>query len=95
MQLLCQVYFGPAIGEPFERVKRARHTVWVAATMLIQMAGDHGMESSESNRSLVTKWCGQIWEGYGAEGQQPDELTETVNRAVADIEALCRRHLKP
>ena len=93
MQLLCQVYFGPEAGEPFERVKKARHTVWVGATMLLQTAGEHGMDS-ESNRKLVAKWYSHIWEGYGAEGQQPDELSDAVNRAVADIEAMCRPHLK-
>lgn len=56
MQLLCQVYFGPAAGDPFERVKKARHTVWVAATMLLQTAGEHGMDR-DSNRKLVQKWC--------------------------------------
>jgi len=80
MQLLCQVYFGPEAGEPFER---ARHTVWVAATMLIRTAGEHGM-----NRKLVDKWCGQIW------GLDEDELTDAVSGAGADIEAMCRPHLK-
>jgi hypothetical protein len=65
MQLLCHVYFGPEAGQPFERVKKVRHTVWVAATMLIRTAGDRGMDS---NRKLIEKWCSQIWEGYGVEG---------------------------
>jgi len=93
MQLLCHVYFGPEAGQPFERVKKARHTVWVSATMLLQTAGEHGMDS-DSNRKLVAKWSSHIWEGYGAEGQQPDELSEMVSRAVADIEAMCRPYLK-
>jgi len=93
MQLLCQVYFGPEAGQPFERVKTARHTVSVAARMLLQTAGEYGMDS-DSNRKLVAKWYSHIWEGYGVEGAQPDELTDTVTRAVADIEAMCRPHLK-
>lgn len=94
MQLLCQVYFGAEAGQPFERVKRARHAVWVAATMLIRTAGEYGMDS-DSNRKLVDKWRSQIWEGSGADGQQSDELTDTVSGAVAAIETLCRAHLKP
>jgi hypothetical protein len=93
MQLLCQVYFDHEAGQSFERVKKARHTVSVAARMLLQTAGEHGMDSA-SNRKLVAKWCSHIWEGYGVEGAQPDELTEMVSRAVADIEAMCRPHLR-
>lgn len=93
MQLLCQVYFGHEAGQPFERVKKARHTVWVAATMLLRTAGEHGMDS-DSNRRLVQKWCSQIWESYSMEGEKTDELTDTVTRAVTDIETMCRPHLK-
>lgn len=93
MQLLCQVYFGPEAGAPFERVKKARHAVWVAASMLIRTAGDPGMDR-DSNRKLVDKWRSQIWEGSGADGSQSDELTDAVSGAVAAIEAMCRPHLK-
>jgi hypothetical protein len=57
--------------------------------MLLQPAGERDVD-----RELTRKCRSEIWEGYGAGGQRPDQLTEMVARAVADIEAMCRPHLK-
>jgi hypothetical protein len=86
MQLLCQVYFDAKSGVPFERIKKARQSVWAAATALLTTAGD------DVERPLTEKWRGYIWEGMV--DAAADELTQAVTTAVAEIEALCRPHLK-
>jgi hypothetical protein len=90
MRLLCQVHFGSESAKPFDAILRARHTVAVAARMLINTAGEQGVGGK-----LREQWQGQIWESYGSGGDSADDaIVKSVIAAVEQIEAMCRPHLK-
>lgn len=96
VQLLCQVFFGHTAARPFKDLVKARHSVRVAATMLLQSIKDQ--ERGRLDPKLWERWSAIIWEGYGpvgdGEGEREDEISRSVNAAVAEIETLCRQHLK-
>lgn len=89
-RLLCQVYFGDESVAPFDEILQARKKVAIAARMLVDFVGEHGVD-----RGLYSKLQGDIWEGYSSNGDAAnDAITKSVAGAVAAIEGLCRPHLR-
>jgi len=89
-RLLCQVHFGADAIRPFDAILGARHTVAVAARMLISTAGDRLVQPG-----FREQLKGQIWESYSSEGDvSKDSITKSVVDAVTEIEAMCRPYLK-
>jgi hypothetical protein len=88
MRLLCQVHFGRR-PKPFDAIPKARHTVAVSSRLLVDLAGETGEQAFRERLKA------DVWEGYGSNGKaEEDAIVKSVAAAVADVEGICRRHLK-
>lgn len=88
VKVLAQVYFGPAAVSPFEAVIKSVNQVAIAARMLISSVEQRRGPGWERMSAMVERWEREIW------GADDDEITKRVEKAVAEIEELCRSQLK-
>ena len=72
--------FGPKVAEPFDEIEQTLSKIIAAARMLLRTAGDE-IRDVEFHRKLEAT----IWQA-----EENDEHATKVDKAVTDIEAICR-----
>jgi hypothetical protein len=86
-RLLCETYFGAEAGKPLIELADVRRRILAAARGLLSLPVARPLNDREV--ASVDRWEALIWD-YG---EQSDELAAAVDRAVEEVEAICKPHL--
>jgi hypothetical protein len=77
-------YFGQDMTKSFDVIQKAHNDIIVAASVLIEMATDYETRDTREQDAPLRNTL-----GWGPQNR-PDNMDESIDKAIAEIEALCR-----
>jgi len=83
LRMLFRAYFGDEAQEAFKTFITTRNQISIAVGMLINRTDQPGYP-----QNLIDNYQNVIWDHSTDEA--PDELSQTINDAVAEIERVCK-----
>ena len=75
-------YFGHDKAKPFDLISNIHNKIITAASVLIEITMDHETRKMRQDDAPLLKQIG--W------GPRPDEFDESIDKAVEDMDRLCR-----